>query len=114
MRIAIYTFVLLLSFAGSLRAAEPVDNEFFEKKVRPILTANCTNCHGSQKQKGGLRLDAKKEFAKGGDNGPAIVPGDPAKSRLIQAVQYDGDIKMPQKGKLAETDIAILVAWVKG
>lgn len=105
---------LVLAFSSTARAAEPVDNEYFEKKVRPIFAANCINCHGAQKQKGGLRLDAKSEFAKGGDNGPAIVANDPAKSRLIQVVQYGGDIKMPPKGKLSDAEIAILVAWVKG
>jgi hypothetical protein len=72
------------------------------------------NCHGPQKQKGGLRLDTKSAFGKGGDNGAALIPGEPAKSRLIEAVLYDGDTKMPPKGKLSEADIAILNAWVKG
>jgi hypothetical protein len=110
----VIAFLLTLGGGGIVRALEPVDNEYFEKKVRPILIANCTSCHGSQKQKGGLRLDAKSEFARGGDNGTAINPGDPGKSRLIQAIQYDGDIKMPLKGKLPEAEIAILIAWVKG
>jgi hypothetical protein len=114
MRNSTFALVLLLTSAGAVRAEEPVNNEFFERKVRPILTANCTNCHGPQKQKGGLRLDAKSEFIKGGDNGAAIVSGDPAKSRLIQAVQYDGDLKMPLKGKLPAAEIAVLLAWVKG
>ncbi|MDY3551736.1 PSD1 and planctomycete cytochrome C domain-containing protein [Gemmata sp. JC717] len=96
------------------RAAEPVDNEFFEKKVRPVLVAHCISCHDAKKQKGGLRLDTKGEFAKGGDNGAAVKPGDPAKSLLIEAVAYGGDIKMPPKGKLSDADIATLTAWVKG
>ncbi|HEV3386898.1 MAG TPA: PSD1 and planctomycete cytochrome C domain-containing protein [Gemmata sp.] len=114
MRTSTLTLVLLLASAGTVCAEEPVNNEFFERKVRPILIANCINCHGAQKQKGGLRLDARTEFIKGGDNGAAIVPGDPAKSRLIQVIKYDGDIKMPQKGKLPDAEIGILTAWVKG
>ena len=114
MRTFALTLTLSLVFAGSARSQEPVNNEYFEKKVRPILAAHCTVCHGSQKQKGGLRLDSKTEFAKGGDNGAPIVSGDPAKSRLIEAILYEGDTKMPPRGKLSEADIATLVAWVKG
>ena len=114
MRIPSLTTILLIVSAAAGRAAEPVDNEFFERKVRPILVANCVSCHGEKKQKGGLRLDAKAGFAKGGENGPAVVPGKPDQSRLVKAVRYDDDIKMPPKGKLDDADIATLTAWVKG
>ena len=69
MRISLLTAVAIIGFATTVRGAEPVDNEYFEKRVRPILVANCVNCHGAKKQKGGLRLDSKAGFAKGGDNG---------------------------------------------
>ncbi len=114
MRIPTLAAIALIVSAAPGRSAEPVDNDYFEKKVRPILAANCVNCHGPTKQKGGLRLDAKAEFAKGGDNGPAIVPGEPAKSRLVKVIKYDDDIKMPLKGKLNDADIATLTEWVKG
>ncbi len=114
MRIPTLAAIALLASAAPDRAAEPVDNDYFEKKVRPILAANCVNCHGPNKQKGGLRLDAKAEFAKGGENGPAVAPGDAAKSRLVKAVAYDDETKMPPKGKLRDADIATLAEWVKG
>jgi cytochrome c553 len=95
-------------------ADPPVDPEFFEKKVRPLLIANCTGCHGPEKQKGGLRLDSRAALLRGGDTGPAVKPGDPAGSLLVRLVRYDGDIKMPPKGKLADDEIATLTAWVKG
>jgi len=113
MRIATLATVSLF-LAGAGRAAEPVNNEFFESKVRPVLVANCVNCHGPNKQKGGLRLDVKAEFAKGGDNGPVVVPGDPAKSLLVKTVAYEDDTKMPPKGKLSDAEIAVLTEWVKG
>ena len=113
MRIPLLTVVALVFLTASAGAAEPVDNDFFEKKVRPIFVANCVRCHDAKKQKGGLRLDAKAAFAKGGDNGAAIMPGMPDKSRLIAAVRYSGEITMPPKGKLADADIATLTAWVK-
>src|SRR5262249_38394315 len=93
MRTSTFTLVTLLIAAPAIRADEPVNNEFFEKKVRPILVANCVSCHGPQKQKSELRLDSKSGFAKGGQNGALVKPGDPDKSRLIQVIRYDGDIK---------------------
>src|SRR5205823_9929335 len=72
------------------------------------------SCHGPQKRKGELRLDSKAAFAKGGQTGALVKPGDPDASLLVRVIRYDGDIKMPQKGKLADADIATLTAWVKG
>ncbi|MBY0512451.1 MAG: DUF1549 domain-containing protein, partial [Gemmataceae bacterium] len=106
---------VLLVTVCPLRAADPVVNdEFFEAKVRPILVAECVKCHGPQKQKGGLRLDSRAEMMKGGDTGPALKPGDPAMSHVVQVIRYDGDIKMPPAGKLKDEQIAVLTAWVKG
>jgi len=91
--------------------------EFFEKKIRPLLVEHCYKCHSaeSEKVKGGLRLDTRAGLLKGGDTGPAIVPGDPEKSLLIKAVRYtDKDLQMPPKDKkLPDAQIADLVAWVK-
>lgn len=88
--------------------------QFFEASVRPILAENCFSCHGPQKQKGGLRLDSNEFLMKGGDSGPVVVPGDPAKSRLIVAIGYaDADIKMPPKNKLPQEAIDALTAWIK-
>ncbi|MBX9580688.1 MAG: DUF1549 domain-containing protein, partial [Gemmataceae bacterium] len=117
MRLAFAALAVVVS--GGLRpplarAAEPVDAEFFEKKVRPVLVRHCQGCHGADKQKGGLRLLSRADAVKGGDTGPALAPGDPDKSRLVQMVRYDGDIKMPPKGKLPAEDVAALTAWVKG
>src|SRR5215207_8077372 len=64
--------------------------EFFEQKIRPILADNCYQCHSVEqgKSKGDLTLDTKKGWEKGGESGPAIVPGDPEKSALFKAVSY--------------------------
>ena len=78
--------------AAETAAAEGVD--FFEKHVRPLFSQNCLSCHG-EKQKGGLRLDSRRARCGGGDSGPAVVPGDPAASPLIQALHYDDEPKMP-------------------
>jgi mono/diheme cytochrome c family protein len=103
----------------SLRAAEPSksDLDFFENKIRPIFANNCYKCHSheSTKLKGGLSVEYRDTLLKGGDTGPAIVPGDPEKSLLIKAVRYtDPDLQMPPKGqKLSDDQIADLVKWVQ-
>ncbi|MBL9151827.1 MAG: PSD1 domain-containing protein [Verrucomicrobiales bacterium] len=103
--------LLLLLVTGAARAE---DAAFFESKIRPILVEHCYECHSAdQKQKGGLLLDTKEGTLKGGDTGPAIVPGDPAKSLLIEAVKGEGDLEMPPKKKLTAAQIADLEAWVK-
>ncbi|MBI3875380.1 MAG: c-type cytochrome, partial [Verrucomicrobia bacterium] len=99
-------------------AAAPKDSagvEFFENKIRPLLIENCYECHGEAKQKGGLRLDTRDGTLKGGDTGPAIVPGAPEKSLLIKAVRYtDKELQMPPKNKrLSPAQVADLEAWVK-
>src|SRR5689334_6374187 len=64
---------------------DPAEEEFFETKVRPVLAEHCLECHGSEKSKAGLRLDARESMLKGGDSGPAVVPGKPQESALVEA-----------------------------
>ena len=89
--------------------------EFFEREVRPLLQTHCLSCHGDgAKFKGGLRLDSRNGWAVGGESGPAIVPGDPDASLLIQAIRYDNhNHQMPPDGKLADASIRILEKWVQ-
>ena len=90
--------------------------EFYEKQVEPILEENCYNCHSHQadKIKGGFVLDSREGLLKGGDDGAAVVAGEPEKSLLIKAVRHeDEDLKMPPKKKLTEGQIATLAAWIK-
>ncbi|HZT44445.1 MAG TPA: PSD1 and planctomycete cytochrome C domain-containing protein [Chthonomonadaceae bacterium] len=94
-------------------AVSPQAAEFFEAKVRPVLFSRCFDCHGASQQMGGLRLDSRAAILKGGSRGPALVPGDPDKSRLIQAIHYTGALKMPPTGKLAANEIAALTEWVR-
>src|SRR6267142_5649017 len=68
-------FLTVTAFAVEPRSSQTADLEFFEKKVRPILAANCYSCHGPEKQKAGLRLDSRDLMMTGGDSGPVIVPG---------------------------------------
>jgi hypothetical protein len=88
------------------------DADFFENKVRPIFADSCYDCHDDT-AKGGLRLDSKAGFEQGGKRGALVVPGDPDKSLLIQAVRQTGTLKMPKGGKLSDDEVATLTAWVK-
>jgi cytochrome c553 len=89
--------------------------EFFEKKVRPVLANNCYNCHSaSTNSKGGLRVDDRNGLISGGNRGPALVPGNPEKSLMIQAVRHThAKLKMPPEKQLAEQEIADLAKWIK-
>jgi hypothetical protein len=90
--------------------------EFFEKKIRPLLSQSCYKCHSatSQKLKGNLRLDSRDSLLAGGDSGPAVTPGDPQHSLLIQAVRHaTDDLQMPPKEKLPDGAIADLEQWVR-
>jgi hypothetical protein len=111
---------LLLAAAAAFGApiarviAEPDGIEFFEKKIRPVLVAECCECHGAQKHKGGLRLDFRDGWKAGGDSGAAIVPGRARESLLIRAIRHeDPDLKMPSKApKLDESVIADFEKWI--
>ena len=109
---------LVLAVLSAARAedrparAEPAAVEFFEKEVRPVLVARCLGCHGAEKQKGGLRLDSKAGALAGGDSGPAVVPGKPGESPLVEAINYGEIAKMPPKSKLPAAEIATLTKWV--
>ncbi|WP_263373855.1 PSD1 and planctomycete cytochrome C domain-containing protein [Granulicella aggregans] len=93
--------------------SEEDNTQFFTQKVRPIFAQSCYTCHTTE-MAGGLRLDSHEAVLKGGDSGPAIVPGEPEKSKLIEAVRQTGDLKMPPKGpKLTDSEIADLTEWVK-
>ncbi|MFN4261432.1 MAG: PSD1 and planctomycete cytochrome C domain-containing protein [Gemmataceae bacterium] len=88
---------------------------FFEKKVRPLLVDNCYNCHSANTNaRGGLRVDDRNGLLLGGDSGPAVVPGQPAKSLLLQAVRHTNPkLQMPPKTQLSEEQIAILTKWIE-
>src|SRR6266850_3195285 len=102
--------------AASVPAPSNEGNHFFETKIRPLLIERCYECHSatSKKIKGGLTVDSREQLLKGGESGPAIVPGNPEKSLLIQAVRYTNkDLQMPPKHQLAADEVALLEQWIK-
>jgi hypothetical protein len=99
----------------SAQSAQSTGDEFFEKKIRPVLATNCFGCHSSKLKTpmGGLALDTKVGLLKGGDSGPAIVPGKPAESLLLRALRYnDLRLKMPPTDKLPDSVIADFERWI--
>jgi hypothetical protein len=107
----------LMAVLVAPRAAIGADSDdlaFFEQKIRPVLVKECYSCHSSESKrvKGGLRLDSRAGVLEGGESGPAVVPGKPDESRLIDALRYDG-IEMPPRAKLPDDVVADFVRWVK-
>ena len=103
----------LLADDASDNPFDPAHVEFFEKKVRPLLAARCHECHGSDKSEGNLRLDSRAGVLAGGDTGPAVEPGKPQESLLVDAVRYGDTYQMPPKSQLPPEEIATLVQWVR-
>ena len=113
--------VVALTVGSDLRitsAADPAA-DFFEQKIRPLLVERCQACHSSVtgKTSGGLALDTRQGWVTGGDNGPAIVPGQPEESLLLKAIRYtDPDLQMPPAGKgerLTADEVAAVTEWIK-
>jgi mono/diheme cytochrome c family protein len=108
-------FAIAPSVVVAQTAREKALVEYFEKKVRPVLVNNCYNCHSANtNSRGGLRVDDRNGLILGGSKGPAVIPGDPEKSLLIQAVrQTHAEVKMPPKKQLGPEEIAALTKWIK-
>ncbi|MFM7152024.1 MAG: DUF1549 domain-containing protein, partial [Gemmataceae bacterium] len=115
MRFSVIPAALLIGLAlvPPARSATPTDETaFFEKKIRPLLLARCMSCHDDKKARGGLRLDSRQAMLRGGDSGPALVPGKPDQSLLIKAVHHSETLQMPPKNKLPQAEIAALTEWI--
>jgi len=103
--------LLSIALAGPLAAQDGVT--FFETRVRPVLARACYTCHSAQAKTpfAGLRADSREGLLRGGDHGPAIVPGQPEASRLVAAIRHRS-IQMPPAGKLPEEEIVAIEKWI--
>ena len=118
---AILRFSYALALLASLRviaADDPASVAFFEQKIRPVLVEQCYECHSAKakKLKGGLYLDSKAGWKKGGESGKAIiVPGKPDEGLFLRYVRHlEPDMEMPpKKPKLPDTVLADFAAWIK-
>ncbi len=115
---ALVAFTITGLFVVTQLPGAPADDasteEFFETRIRPVLAVSCFGCH-SNAPMADLRVDSLDAMVKGGSRGPAIIPGDPENSLLIQVVKHTaGSLKMPLGGdKLKDSEIADLEAWIK-
>src|SRR5687767_3382447 len=115
-RRSLLAMALIASGLATARGEEtPAEGaEFFEKRIRPVLVEHCYKCHsaGAEKLQGKLLLDSRETARKGGETGPAVVPGDPDASLLLKALRYE-DFEMPPSGKLPAEVIADFEHWIK-
>ena len=108
------TLVLIAATRGvAAQESSSETDEFFEKKVRPLLVERCYKCHSGTEVKGSLRLDSAESLSRGSESGPVVVAGEPDESLLIQAVRHQNGLKMPPDGRLEEKQIADLAAWIR-
>jgi len=106
-----------MGLCSSLVAQTPEQREFFESRIRPVLVQHCYKCHSAEanradKLKGGLLLDDREGMRRGGESGPAFVPGNTKQSLLLSALRHE-DREMPPKGKLPDPVIADFARWIK-
>jgi mono/diheme cytochrome c family protein len=104
---------VLVTLAVPCAAADPqaTVDDLFEIHARPLLVAHCIRCHGEAKQEAGLNLATRAGLLAGGDSGPAIVPGKPEESLLLEALRYES-LEMPPTGRLDDARIAGIERWV--
>ena len=108
---------LILAASLFFRTTAGADDreQLFESRIRPVLLGTCFRCHGDTKTGGGLRVDSREALLKGGESGPAIVPGQPEESLLIQAIRHQADVSAmpPEKEKTLRPDqVADFVTWI--
>lgn len=111
--IALLPLVCGLLFLPNVSKANDADTEFFENRVRPVLVERCYSCHSGTEPKGGLRLDSREGFLKGGKRGTALNLTMPNESLFLKAVRYEGEVRMPPNGPIPPAEVAALAEWVK-
>ncbi|HUG93135.1 MAG TPA: DUF1549 domain-containing protein, partial [Planctomycetaceae bacterium] len=104
---------MAVSLAGDAASAAGPAAADYAQEIKPLLEKRCAACHGALQQKSGLRLDTAAAAKKGGDSGPAIVPGQPGESLLIGVVTGEAGFRMPPEGDpLSDAEIVKLKTWI--
>jgi hypothetical protein len=114
-RILVLVTLAVISADSQQTFADVTDGQAknFRDKVLPLLETRCFECHGDQDDiEAELRLTSRKAMLQGGESGPVIVPGDPDRSLLIQAIRYES-FQMPPRSKMPDDEIRILADWIK-
>ncbi len=104
-----------VTVSSTNQAIQDEQHTFFEAKIRPVLLNTCFSCHGGEEVNNGLRVNSREALLEGGINGPAIVPGQPDASLLLEAIRYDGTayVQMPPDEKLPNHVVADFEDWVR-
>ncbi len=106
--------LLLVSGPSRILAEDSAGLEIFEKHVRPVLIAHCYECHAADEANGGLKVDSRPALLRGGDSGPAVTPGEPEKSLLLEAIRYGNpDMQMPPQNRLAKAEVEAIEKWIR-
>jgi hypothetical protein len=106
-------FCCAVTFAvAALARGRP--ERFFDSRVAPILTKRCLGCHNEELKNGEISFLNRESLLKGGWRGPAIVPGKPKQSVLIESLRHEGDLQMPPGPKLPTKEIRVLTEWIRG
>lgn len=113
-RASLFALIALLMLPPTVGASDllPAEEELFERHARPLLSAHCIRCHGQGKQESGLNVTTLQSLLQGGESGPAIVPGNPNESLLLQALRYES-FEMPPDNPLSDEQIAGIAEWIK-
>ena len=98
---------------GVAATAQTRDARFFDRQVAPILTRRCLGCHNQELKDGEISFLDRESLLRGGARGPAIVPGKPAASMLVVALQHEGELQMPPGPKLPAREMRILREWIQ-
>ena len=105
----------LMALSSALFAADQqsAGEQFFDKRVAPILIKRCLGCHNEELKNASISFLDRDSLLKGGRRGPAIVPGKPEQSVLVKTLSQDGDLQMPPGPKLPRKEISILTEWIR-
>ena len=93
--------------------AQARDVRFFDERVAPILEKHCLGCHNEELKNANISFLDRESLLHGGTRGPAIVPGNPAKSLLVAALRHEGELQMPPGPELSSKEIGVLTTWIK-
>jgi hypothetical protein len=105
-------FCCAAAFAAAVFARSKPER-FFDTRVAPILTRRCLGCHNRDLKNGGISFLDRESLLQGGQRGPAVVPGSPERSVLIESLQHEGELQMPPGPKLPAKEIKVLTEWIR-
>jgi hypothetical protein len=100
-------------FGAASLAAQTRDARYFDQRVAPIVERRCLGCHNEELKNGNISFLDRESLLHGGTRGPAVVPGNPAKSLLVAALRHEGELQMPPGPPLPAKEIAVLTTWIE-